>query len=211
MAIHKKSTFEIWQRWAGVLYRQLQRIGAVYQEHGQTQKLETLHPLSEKINLFIAPLARVPELAKRGYAVQGAIENVQLLSLHELYRLFSQALVRLPHYSADMQTLLQSPCVGNCRGRQAIDIFKGPHRSDNEGIADGLSESRGSLPWQLQKLIDEADAGGEAYFLAGLGTHPKEAGEGDQSGEGQAGDAASNAQRHTPPIPRRKLSASGVQ
>lgn len=208
METRKKSTFEVWQKWAKVLAAQLHRVLAVYEEHKELASAKNLRDLVQRLELFVDPLAHAPELAKRGYAVSGHLSQLQVLSLHELYKLFQESLNAMPRHSEDMQRLLKSPATGSCNGRIASDIFKGSHRSENEGLGRGIPEANGGLPWQLERLIDAADFGGDAYFNEGLGRSESDE-DGTQSGA--AGDGSPHAERHAIAQPRKKITATGVQ
>lgn len=205
--LKQKSTYEVWQRWAKVLKRQLDLAADVYAEHKQGDKQKRTKALSDRIELFIDPVAHAADLAERNFDVRGSVVKLYLLALANLQGLFREALEVLPCISEDMQALLQSPCYGSCRGRVASDIFKGPHGTQNEGIAAGVVDERGGLPWVLNKMLDEADIGGEEYFHKGLnmGNTP---GEGEDDHGGHAGGGAG---RHGFAPPRKKITATGVQ
>ncbi|MDX1922248.1 MAG: hypothetical protein SFW65_03845 [Alphaproteobacteria bacterium] len=165
--MHQKSTYEVWQIWAKALERQLKRCADVYKENGEDAGKATA--LLERLELFIDPVSHAQELAQRNYDVKGGVEKLYLLSLTVLQKIFRDTLNVLPAISQDMQRLLNSSCYGNCSGRAAMDIFKGPHRTTNEGIAAGVSDEYGTLPWVLANLLDEANVGGDEYLQKGLG------------------------------------------
>lgn len=200
--LKQKSTYEVWQRWAKVLKRQLGLTLDVYNEHKDAASAARVKALSDRIELFIDPVAHASELAKMNFDVKGSIMKLHLLSLTNLVGLFRDGLKMLPQLSDDMQRLLNSPCYGNCRGRVASDIFKGPHSTQNEGIAAGVPDERGGLPWVLSKLLDEADIGGDEYFQRGLNNTGDEA---------HGGDDSAGAARTLPQQQRRKITATGVQ
>jgi hypothetical protein len=177
--VQQKSTFEIWQRWAKVLVRQLDQVGDVYEYHEDTTDAAQVNALSARIKLFIDPLAHAPELAKLDYDVKGSVDKLYLLSMTMLQKHFQEALNMLPEISEDMQRLLNSPYQGTCNGRVASDIFKGPHGTTNEGIGSGVPDERGGLPWMIKGLLDEADYGGEEYLTRGLDSRPSATATGD--------------------------------
>jgi hypothetical protein len=164
--MHQKSTYEVWQFWAKALDRQMKRCADVYKDHKASGK--KAQAIIERLELFIDPVTHAQDLAAKNYDVKGNVTKLYLLSLTVLQKIFRDTLDVLPEISADMQNLLNSPCYGDCSGRAAMDIFKGPHRTTNEGIAAGLPDERGGLPWVLAKLLDEADIGGDEYFNKGL-------------------------------------------
>ncbi|NDE90552.1 MAG: hypothetical protein EB059_05360 [Alphaproteobacteria bacterium] len=202
--MHQKSTYEIWQFWAKALERQLKRCATVYEEHsedaGKAQKL------LERIELFIDPVAHAQQLAKLKYDVQGSTDKLYLLSLTVLQKIFRDTLNVLPEISEDMQRLLNSPCYGNCSGRQAMDIFKGPHRTDHEGIGAGISDVTGFLPWMLAKLLDEVEVGGDAYLQKGLHKNHSD----DDSAGGDAGGPLRSERSMATYKPRKKETLTGI-
>ncbi len=201
--MHQKSTYDVWQIWAKALERQLKRCGDVYKEHGEDAGKVTA--LLQRIELFIDPVAHAQELAKRNYDVKGGVEKLYLLSLTVLHKIFRDALNALPAISEDMQRLLNSSCYGNCSGRAAMDIFKGPHRTTNEGIAAGVSDEYGTLPWVLASLLDEANVGGDEYLQKGLGNGTT------SSNATGAGGGPQPLERHDSSYkPRKKETLTGI-
>lgn len=162
----QKSTYDIWQGWAKALERQLKRCVDVYKEHHEDAS--KAQGFLDRLELFIDPVSHAQELAQKNYDVKGGVQKLYLLSLTVLQKIFRDVLKVLPAISEDMQRLLNSSCFGNVSGRQAMDIFKGPHRTVNEGIGPGQSDEYGTLPWMLAKLLDDAEVGGEDYFKQGL-------------------------------------------
>ena len=163
---NQKSTYYVWQNWAMALERQLKRCADVYKENKEDGgKAQTF---LDRLELFIDPVSHAQELAQKNYDVKGGVEKLYMLSLTVLQKIFRDVLKVLPDLSADMQRLLNSSCFGNVSGRTAMDIFKGPHRTANEGIGGGASDQYGTLPWMLAKLLDDAEVGGEEYFKKGL-------------------------------------------
>lgn len=163
---NQKSTYDVWQTWAMALERQMKRCVDVYNEHqADGTKAKSI---VERLELFIDPVSHAQELAQKNYDVKGGVEKLYLLSLTVLQKIFRDTLKVLPAISEDMQKLLNSSCFGNVSGRQAMDIFKGPHRTVNEGIGAGASDQYGTLPWMLGKLLDEAEIGGDDYFKKGI-------------------------------------------
>lgn len=199
----KKSTFEIWQKWAKVLLRQLDQAADVYEYHQENGEAEKLNEYLDRLRLFVDPLAHAPEIAKRDYDVEGGVRKLYLLSLTMLRELFAESLRILPEISEDMQRLLKSPCYGHCNGRTATDLFKGPHGTTNEGIASGIPDERGGLPWMLEKLLDEAEAGGDVYFAEGLGLGEKDGGSDGEQGGGPS------LSRHTPSHGKKMMTSGG--
>jgi hypothetical protein len=189
--VQQKSTYDVWQKWAKVLVRQLDQVADVYEYHEETGEAERLNAYLDNLRLFVDPLAHAQELARRDYDVQGGVNKLYLLSLTMLQGLFREALGMMQEISEDMQRILKSPCNGNCNGRTASDIFKGPHSTQNEGIGSGIPDERGGLPWILQDLLEQAEVGGEEYFMRGLENE-------DKKGSGEGGRGLSGADRHQP-------------
>lgn len=200
----KKSTFDVWQRWAKALRASLRRIAAVYAQHEDSKGAEKISTFLERLELFIDPASHAQELATKGYEVKGSFEKLNLLALKNLRGIFKNALTMLPEFSADMQRLLQSTCYGDCNGRVASDIFKGPHRSEYEGIGSGAADQAGTLPWMLGKLLDDAEVGGEDYLKQGLSKEDDAIIESSRDDEPQL-------ERHALNQPKKRITATGVQ
>jgi hypothetical protein len=206
-AIQAPSTYAVWQKWAKALQRQFERIAEIYEAHEEGAEAEKLKSFVERLKLFIDPVAHAQELARRNYDVKGSVKKLYVLALISLESLFREALVMMPQLSEDMQRLLNSSPVGNCNGRTASDVFKGPHRSINEGIGRGVVDEPDRLPWQLFQLLEQVEVGGTDYFHKGLGLgQAEEATEGTLSEED--GD---HPDRHDLQKPRKRITATGVQ
>jgi hypothetical protein len=137
--------------------------------------------------------------------VRGSVQKLYLLALVSMETMFREALTLMPQLSEDMQRLLDSPPVGNCNGRTASDVFKGPHRTENEGIGRGIVDEPDRLPWQLFQLLEQAEIGGTDYFYKGLNTNQD---------TGQAGEDETDPDhpdRHDPKTPRKRITAGGIQ
>lgn len=201
--MHQKSTYEIWQFWAKALERQMKRCVEVYKEH--REPATKAQGILDRIELFIDPVSHAQELAQRNYDVKGGVDKLYLLSLTVLQKIFHDALNVLPAILDDMQRLLNSSCYGDCSGRVAMDIFKGPHRTTNEGIAAGHADERGGLPWVLANLLDEANVGGDEYLQKGLG---KAASGGNATGT--AGGAQPLERADGSYKPRKKETLTGI-
>lgn len=201
--LQQLSTYAIWQKWAKILQRQLERIAEIYDVHEEGHEASRLKDYIERLKLFIDPVAHAQELARRNYEVKGSVRKLYVLSLISLQQLYREALHFLPQISEDMQRLLNSPCQGNCNGRTASDVFKGPHGTENEGIGSGLPDENGGLPGMLQQLLEKADAGGSGYFEEGLL-------DGDGSEDG-SGEGALHPDRHELARKKSKITATGVQ
>lgn len=199
---NQKSTYYVWQNWAMALERQMKRCADVYKEN--KEDAGKAQAFLDRVELFIDPVSHAQELAQKNYDVKGGVEKLYLLSLTVLQKIFRDALKQLPELSADMQRLLNSSCYGNVSGRQAMDIFKGPHRTANEGIGSGAADQYGTLPWMLAKLLDEADMGGEEYFTKGLV-------EDAASGQSESGDDKQPLERQGSSYkPRKKETLTGI-
>ena len=199
---NQKSTYDVWQTWAMALERQMKRCAEVYSENKEDAARARI--FLERLELFIDPVSHAQELAQKNYDVKGGVEKLYLLSLTVLQKIFRDVLKAMPAISEDMQRLLNSSCFGNVSGRQAMDIFKGPHRTANEGIGAGASDQYGTMPWMLAKLLDEAEIGGEEYFKKGI--HIDKA-----SGEGAAQEGAQSLERHESSYkPRKKETLTGI-
>lgn len=205
MDLRKKSTYELWQKWAAVTQALLRRVASVYEKRGtkKERNAEKVGTLLERISLFIDPLKHAQELAELGYDVRGSFNKLYLLSLNSLKGIFASFNGLSPALSEDMQRLLESPCFGDCNGREASDIFKGPHRSECEGLGSGDGSEYGTLPWMLAKLLEEAEVGGQAYFQRGL--EKKDEGDGEDESDPPA------LARHDIKRPPKKITATGVQ
>ncbi len=200
--VQSHSTYAIWQKWAKVLRRQLDRIAEIYEVHEEGIAARRLHEFNGRLKLFIDPVANAQELAKRNFNIAGHVNNIYLLALGSLDLLFREALTFLPGVSEDMQRILNSPPSGQCNGRTASDIFKGPHGTVHEGIGRGTTEDHGSLPWILFLLVEEAEQGGSDYFSLGL-AHSEET----------AGRAQAQLEPHKADLIHRRsrITATGVQ
>ncbi len=199
---NQKSTYEVWQTWAMALERQMKRCAEVYSEN--KEDAARVQTFLDRLELFIDPVSHAQELAQKNYDVKGGVEKLYLLSLTVLQKIFRDVLKAMPAISEDMQRLLNSSCFGNVSGRQAMDIFKGPHRTVNEGIGPGTSDEYGTMPWMLAKLLDEAEIGGEDYFKKGI--------QGDKAlGEAAAHEGAQPLERHESSYkPRKKETLTGI-
>ncbi len=162
------STYDRWQRWAKSLARQYRLVEAAYKNHGEPQKAEKIAAFVQRLSLFIDPAAHAAELAKQNFAVKGTLDSLRLLSLTMLKGMFEQALADMPAISGDMRKIFNSSAYGDCNGREATDIFKGPHSAIGEGIGSGDAEDSGNLAWNLMDLLQEAEYGGDAYLQRGL-------------------------------------------
>jgi hypothetical protein len=200
------STYALWQKWAKALQRQFERISEIYEAHEEGAEAEKLRAFIERLKLFIDPVSHAQELAQRNYDVRGSVQKLYLLSLVSLESLFREALVLMPQLSEDMQRLLNSPPAGNCNGRTASDVFKGPHRSENEGIGRGVVDESDRLPWQLFQLLEQAEMGGTGYFYKGLNAGPSDTDHVDLDEHD-----ADHPDRHDPRKPRKRITATGVQ
>jgi hypothetical protein len=202
-ALPTTSTYATWQRWAKVLRRQFERICEIYEVHEEGAEAIKLREYLDRLKLFIDPVAHAQELAQRNYDVKGHIHKLYMLSLTSLEALFREAIVYMPQMSEDMQRLLNSPPVGNCNGRTASDVFKGPHGTEYEGIGTGYTDEDNRLPWKLQRLIEQAEMGGDTYFADGLENSP--------IGQAEPEHHEGHPDRHDLPRGKRRITATGVQ
>lgn len=199
---NQKSTYDVWQMWAITLERQFKRCADVYNDNKADGKI--VQTYLERLQLFIDPVSHAQELAQKNYDVKGGVEKLYLLSLTVLQKIFRDVLKDMPEISQDMQRLLNSSCFGNVTGRLAMDIFKGPHRSVNEGIGGGGVDQYGTLQWMLAKLLEDAEIGGDEYFKKGIGN--------DQAAAEAAGNDGPQAlERHDSSYkPRKKETLTGI-
>jgi hypothetical protein len=195
-----RSTYETWQKWAKALCRQFERVSEIYEVHEEGTEAAKLKDFLERLKLFIDPVAHAQELAKRNYDVKGHIHKLYILSLVSLEEMFREAISYMPRISEDMQRLLNSACTGDCNGRTASDVFKGPHGSEYEGVGRGYPDEPNRLPWMLQRLVEQAEIGGQSYFEQGLDDSPV-----------PHSDDGSHPDRHELPIQKRRITATGVQ
>ncbi|MBI1273213.1 MAG: hypothetical protein GC131_03900 [Alphaproteobacteria bacterium] len=80
------------------------------------------------------------------------------LRINSLTVLCTELIDKLPEISLDMQQLLRSSWTGDCNGRLAADLFKGPVGTKNEGIGSGNAFD-GMLPWVISNLLDREERG----------------------------------------------------
>lgn len=160
--VTSKPSFDVWLRWAEVLCQRLEAVYQVYEDHGAHDKatravigLSRLHSiLAGKLaqHLSVLPYAQLQQMTAGG----NRFEEAQITALTGI---FHTALRELPDISKDMQKLLKSSWHGECNGRLASDLFKGPRGSVNEGIGSGLARD-GMLPMALEQLLQQEQMGG---------------------------------------------------
>lgn len=158
----QKPSYNELVRWVGVISDRLTNVAHVYhnppyadayiREQDRQARAEVVLNVIRRLNSLIESndslTVRSPaELMEKDEEV-----------IAQLFPLFRELLVLLPHISDDMQFLLKSPWYENCTGRKATDIFCGPTKDLNEGIGSGRVE-HGRLPEILSNLIEREQLG----------------------------------------------------
>ncbi|MEJ0061798.1 MAG: hypothetical protein WDO70_00985 [Alphaproteobacteria bacterium] len=156
-----KPSFDIWLRWADVLARRLDTVRQVYEDHGDHDSTaKTAVYLGQLQHVLAGALARY--LSGQPYAALNQLshgqEKLDETQIRALAGIFRAALDALPKISRDMQKLLHSKWNGECSGRLASDLFKGPRGAVNEGIGSGLPHD-GQLPQALDALLRQEETG----------------------------------------------------
>lgn len=156
-----KPSLDIWLRWADVLGQRLETIRQISEDHDQRESALPAAMLIIRLqNILAGALER--HLAVMPYAIlqqaqgEGRFDEVQI---HALAGIFATALEQLPALSKNMQNTLNSPWQGQCNGRLASDLFKGPRGTLNEGIGSGLPRD-GQLPQIMETLLTREKSGG---------------------------------------------------
>ena len=156
----QKQSFDEWVVALNLLSRQLAVVRAIYAEHQRTAKVTQMDGYLGRLRAAYAPLLLVVDRPLASPAADAAIAGG--------LPVVSEILAALPFISTDMQQLLQSSWAGDCNGRRATDLFKGPRNSPNAGIGSGQA-SDGGLPETLSALIESEKYGGGARPTLGKG------------------------------------------
>ncbi len=157
-----KPSFDLWLRWSDILDQRLETVRDVYDEHGVADKASRVGSLLSRLHAILAgELAR--HLSVLPYAALQQLSHgpnrSQESQIQALASIFQTALHELPLISKDMQKLLHSNWHGECNGRVASDLFKGPRGAVNAGIGSGLPRD-GMLPSVMEQLLDQEDTAG---------------------------------------------------
>ncbi len=155
-----KPSLDIWLRWADVLGQRLDTVRQVYEDHDQHESVSPAAALIIRLQHVLAG-ALERHLADMPYAALKQVqspERSEELQCQALASIFTSALEQLPAFSKDMQKLLNSTWYGQCGGRQASDLFKGPRGALNEGIGSGHPRD-GHLPQMLEMLLEQEKSG----------------------------------------------------
>lgn len=155
-----KPSLDIWLRWADVLGQRLETVRQVYEDNNLHEAASPAAALVIRLQHVLAgELER--HLAVTTYAAlqqTQSPERAEEVQCQALASIFISALEQLPDFSKDMQKLLSSIWHGQCGGRQASDLFKGPRGTINEGIGSGHPRD-GHLPHMLETLLEQEKAG----------------------------------------------------
>lgn len=163
-----KAPFDEWMRWAGVLQRRLGTIHDVYKQNGWEKDRELVNLALLRLRLILeneppppsAGESNSPYAAIQPHQLAVDLDKLDELRIKSLADIVRDALIHLPRLSTDMQKLLRSMWRGECSGRTASDLFKGPMNTKNEGIGSGKPED-GQLPMVLDHLLNREQAEGE--------------------------------------------------
>jgi hypothetical protein len=158
-----KASFEEWTRVTGALVKRLQSAAAIYKQNRLDGKASDIEVFLVKMRQSSGQPVGTSEQVTP-YVVLHANEldanKFDELRITALAGLFKEVLGQLPDVSNDMQQLLQSGWTGECNGRIASDLFKGPLGTHNEGIGSGFVTD-GQLPWVIDNLLDREATGSD--------------------------------------------------
>lgn len=150
-----KASFDVWLRWADVLAARLGTVRQVYADHAMAEAAVKTGGYLSRLR-FVLDGALAQHLAHQRYAAlnqslagQDRFVDMQIQALASVFR---AVLADFPTLSGDMQTLLHSRWEGNCNGRLASDLFRGPMGTLNEGIGSGYPRDK-QLPGVLDQLL----------------------------------------------------------
>lgn len=157
----KKPSFDTWLLRADTLSQRLNTIYRVYEDNGQHDKASRVAiKLSHIHSIMAGQFER--HLSEQPYAVlqrlSAGAQGLEDAQIAILAAVFLTTLKEFPSISKDMQKLLKSPWQGECNGRLASDLFKGPRGSHNEGIGSGQAID-GMLPMLLEDLLQQEEKG----------------------------------------------------
>ncbi len=150
-----KASFDVWLRWADVLMHRLTSIKEIYSGQMDAEAVGRVGGYLGQLR-FVLDGALARHLVHRPYAQlnelsygQDKLFDMQIQALTSVFR---NVLTDFPQISKDMQKMLNSRWEGNCNGRVAMDIFRGPVGTLNEGIGSGYPRD-GQLPAVLDQLL----------------------------------------------------------
>lgn len=156
-----KASFDVWLRWADVLANRLETARQVYTENHAADGATRATAFVSRLR-FVVDGALAKHLSFQPYAALNQLTHgedkfteMQIQALASVFRLVLEA---FPGLSKDMQKLLNSRWEGNCNGRVASDLFRGPVGTLNEGIGSGLARD-GQLPGVLEQLLQLEESG----------------------------------------------------
>lgn len=156
-----KASFDVWLRWADVLTARLDTVRTVYAEHTMTDVASKVATHISRLR-FVLDGALAKHLSFQPYATLNQLahgeEKFTDMQIQALSSVFRAVLIDFPETSKDMQKLLNSRWEGNCNGRQAMDLFRGPMSTLNEGIGSGHPRD-GQLPGVLEQLLRLEETG----------------------------------------------------
>ena len=150
-----KASFDVWLRWADVLLHRLTTVKDIYGGQNDAENVSRIGSYLGQLR-FVLDGALARHLVHRPYAQlnelsygQDRLFDMQIQALTSVFR---NVLADFPQISKDMQKILNSRWEGNCNGRIAMDLFRGPVGSLNEGIASGHARD-GQLPGVIEQLL----------------------------------------------------------
>lgn len=156
-----KASFDVWLRWADVLATRLETARQVYTEKSMADGVTHMAGFISRLR-FVLDGALAKHLSFQPYAALNQLTHgedkfteMQIQALASVFRLVLEA---FPSLSKDMQKLLNSRWEGNCNGRVAMDLFRGPVGTLNEGIGSGYPRD-GQLPGVLEQLLQLEEDG----------------------------------------------------
>lgn len=156
-----KASFDVWLRWADVLAVRLEAVCKVYTEHAMAEAAPRMAAYISRLR-FVLDGALARHLSFQPYATLNQLshgkEKFTEMQIQALASVFRAVLVDFPDISRDMQKLLNSRWDGNHNGRIAMDMFRGPVGTLNEGIGSGHPRD-GQLPGVLEQLLDLEETG----------------------------------------------------
>jgi len=156
-----KASFDVWLRWSDVLATRLETVKQVYVDHGVETEVPRISTYLSRLR-FVLDGALAQHLAHQPYAALKQMDQGQEkfteMQIQALAGIFRALLVDFPKISSDMQKNLDSRWEGQCNGRVASDLFRGPIGTLNEGIGSGHPRD-GQLPGVLEQLMHLEEGG----------------------------------------------------
>ncbi len=157
-----KPSYDEWMYWTQVLVNRLTAIVHVFGHPPYEDVFMAEKERQDKMAQALSALRYLHELTDK-YELSlpqnddDAATQEEIL-LESLAPAFQEVLGLLPQWSKDMQYLLKSSWVRDCRGRVAQTLFCGPENRLVEGLGSGVPEN-GRLPEVIEKMIDREASG----------------------------------------------------